>query len=203
MNQIERALELVTLIQGLGHRTALVGGLAVSLRARERFTRDIDFAVAVATDAIAEQLVMDVQRSGLRLVEIIEQESLGLLATARFADPESAAETPTLDLICASSGIEREAVAEAKSVRVLRQLTLPVAQIPHLIAMKVLAESDSRANDREDLRALLRVAGPRELERAFELVELISRRGFDRGKDLRGELARFADSFRPDHDSRR
>ena len=65
MNQIERALELVTLIQGLGHRTALVGGLAVSLRARERFTRDIDFAVAVATDAIAEQLVMDVQRSGL------------------------------------------------------------------------------------------------------------------------------------------
>ncbi len=37
-------------LAGLGYSAALVGGLAVSARSRERFTRDIDFAVAVASD---------------------------------------------------------------------------------------------------------------------------------------------------------
>jgi hypothetical protein len=38
-------------------RFALVGGLAVSVRAEVRFTRDVDLAVAVENDAEAESLV--------------------------------------------------------------------------------------------------------------------------------------------------
>jgi hypothetical protein len=36
---------------------ALVGGLAVSVRSEVRFTRDVDLAVAVSTDAEMEALV--------------------------------------------------------------------------------------------------------------------------------------------------
>ena len=39
-------------------RLALVGGLAVSARAEPRFTRDVDFAVAVGSDKEAEQLIL-------------------------------------------------------------------------------------------------------------------------------------------------
>ena len=37
---------------------AIVGGLAVSVRSRPRFTQDIDLAVAVSSDAEAEAVVL-------------------------------------------------------------------------------------------------------------------------------------------------
>ncbi len=40
-----------------GKKFALVGGLAISVRAEVRFTRDVDLAVAVDDDAEAESLV--------------------------------------------------------------------------------------------------------------------------------------------------
>lgn len=46
---LERGLEAaVTALDGLGAAWALVGGLAVSLRAEPRLTRDADLAVATA-----------------------------------------------------------------------------------------------------------------------------------------------------------
>ncbi len=56
----ERALAAV--VQELlarGRESAVVGGLAVSVRAEVRFTHDVDVAVIVADDAEAEQLVHD------------------------------------------------------------------------------------------------------------------------------------------------
>jgi hypothetical protein len=41
----------------LEHRFALVGGLAVSVRAEVRFTRDVDLVVLVAGDSEAESLI--------------------------------------------------------------------------------------------------------------------------------------------------
>jgi hypothetical protein len=43
----------------LGRRFALVGGLAVSVRAEVRFTRDVDIVVLVADDTEAESLDVD------------------------------------------------------------------------------------------------------------------------------------------------
>jgi len=40
---------------------ALVGGLAVSARTEPRFTRDLDFAIAVENDAEAESIVFGVE----------------------------------------------------------------------------------------------------------------------------------------------
>lgn len=37
---------------------AVVGGLAVSARAEPRLTRDVDFAIAVANDSVAESIIL-------------------------------------------------------------------------------------------------------------------------------------------------
>ncbi|MBL8899776.1 MAG: hypothetical protein JNM84_19250 [Planctomycetes bacterium] len=47
---------------------ALVGGLAVSVRCEPRFTRDLDLAVAVASDLEAEALVREWIRGGYRIL---------------------------------------------------------------------------------------------------------------------------------------
>lgn len=52
----------------LDRRFALIGGLAVSVRAEPRFTRDVDFAVAVTDDKDAEKLVSQLQPVGYRVL---------------------------------------------------------------------------------------------------------------------------------------
>jgi Nucleotidyl transferase AbiEii toxin, Type IV TA system len=54
-------------------RFALVGGMAVSLRAEVRFTRDIDLAIDTATDA--EVLVFALRDEGYRVKALVEREA--------------------------------------------------------------------------------------------------------------------------------
>jgi hypothetical protein len=68
---------------------------------------------------------------------------------------------------------------------------LPAARTGHLIAMKVLAESDVREHDRADLQALIAVASKRELDLAGKAVRLIEERGYARGKKLGDVLDAF------------
>jgi len=71
-------------LERTGHRAALIGGLAVSVRCEPRFTRDIDLAVTVTGDADAEALVRSLIASGYRIEAMIEQDVVGRLATARL-----------------------------------------------------------------------------------------------------------------------
>lgn len=59
----------------LGRRFALVGGLAVSVRAEVRFTRDVDIVVVVADDSEAESLTYDLRSAGYSAVAAIEHET--------------------------------------------------------------------------------------------------------------------------------
>lgn len=188
MNQIERALALVALLASVGHRCALVGGLAVSTRTRERFTRDMDFAVAVSSDRESERLALGLQRLGFRLLQVIEQEARGVIATLRFRHPEDPEDEPSVDPLCGSSGIEREIVRDAETIEIAAGIGVPVASVPHLIAMRVLSVSPVGDQDLADLRVLIEAASPGDLERARAAVRSIEERGFQRGKDLRGEL---------------
>jgi hypothetical protein len=167
---------------------ALVGGLAVSARTEPRFTRDADLAVAVASDAEAETLIHRLRTWNYDIGAILEQEAVGRLATVRltYSSPD---DTPVIDLLFASSGIEPEVVAEADSIALLSSLTLPVARPAHLIALKVLSRDDvHRPQDLIDLRALLKVASSNDLMRARELLDVISDRGYHRGRQLQAEL---------------
>jgi len=175
-----------------GRRWALVGGLAVSARAEPRLTRDIDFAVGVADDRDAESLIRNLLGRDYAVLATAEGLGTGRLATVRLAFRSPERRGVVVDLLLASSGIEAEVVAEATSIEVVEGLVLPVAAIPHLLAMKVLAhDPDMRPRDGEDIRNLLAVATDDEITRARGLLRLVEVRGYSRGKDLLAELERF------------
>lgn len=165
---------------------ALVGGLAVSARTEPRFTRDIDFVVAVENDTEAEEVVFQLQRIGFLVDATIEQTASGRLSTARLRRD---AKAPIVDLLFASCGIEAEVAAAADTITVRGQ-QVPVATIGHLIAMKLIARDDKRRpRDRDDLVQLSLVADEREWERAETAIRLIHERGFSRNRDLPKALA--------------
>lgn len=187
-------------LRAIRARWALVGGLAVSARAEPRTTRDIDVAIAVAGDREAEAVARQLTAArGYRIETHLEQEQTGRLATVRLLTPE---QTPGIlaDLLFASSGIEREVIAEADVLEVLPGFFAPVAKTGHLLALKVLAlrpeNPQERPQDAADIRELLRVADREEIRRARDAIDLISRRGFDRGKDLGAEFERQLSQFR-------
>jgi predicted nucleotidyltransferase len=166
---------------------ALVGGLAVSARTEPRFTRDADLAVALANDFEAEALIHRLRSRDYHIEAIVEQEAVGRLATVRLT--RGTPQSPVVDLLFASSGIEPEIVAAAESIELMARLTLGVARIGHLIALKVLSRDDvTRPQDLVDLRALLRVATAAELTRARDSLALIEARGYHRGRTLLSEL---------------
>lgn len=168
---------------------ALVGGLAVSVRTEPRFTRDVDVAVAVDGDAGAEALARGLMSSGYQMLATIEQEETGRLATIRLAPPPPGVRGVVVDLLFASTGIEPELVASAEFREIDIGLVVPVARTGHLIAMKLLARDDeNRPLDAADLLALRAVADGAERQLAREAVELITDRGYHRGRDLRSAL---------------
>lgn len=167
---------------------ALIGGLAVSVRTEPRFTRDADFAVAVASDREAEGLIRDLRARGYEVAALVEQEAAKRLAAVRLTVAGDA-EGPVMDLLFASSGIEREVVAAGEPIELLPGLTVRVARIEHLIALKVLSRDDERRpQDLVDLRALLRAATTEEVARAREALALIATRGYHRGRELAAQL---------------
>ncbi len=96
-----------------------------------------------------------------------------------------------VDLLFASSGIEPEIVGAAETVEVLAGVSVPVATVGHLIALKLLARDDrARPQDHVGLLALMRIARPADLTEARRAVALIRERGSHRGRDLAADLDR-------------
>lgn len=167
---------------------ALVGGMAISARLEPRFTRDIDLAIAAADDTEAESLVNRFLQQGFEVRMLLEQEAAGRIATVRLQTPVGD-DGPLVDLLFASSGIEPEVVAEAERVRIATELVVPIARLGHLLAMKILSRDDRlRPQDLIDIRNILAVAPPQEIERARDSLRLIAERGYQRGKELVKEL---------------
>jgi predicted nucleotidyltransferase len=182
----------------VGARGAVIGGQAVSARTEFRFTRDVDFALAVPDDREAERVVNSFMSSGYRLLSLLEQTATDRLATVRLLPPGQSESGAILDLLFASTGIEPEIVARADTIALYPGLSAPVAQIGQLIALKVLSrDDDTRPQDIIDLRALIVEATPDDLELARASLDLIAERGFDRGKDLQAEYASVLTRFRP------
>ncbi|MCF7838745.1 MAG: nucleotidyl transferase AbiEii/AbiGii toxin family protein [Candidatus Marinimicrobia bacterium] len=173
----------------LGQPWALVGGLAVSVRCEPRFTRDVDIAVAVSSDAQAEALVNAFVAGGFRVQSVVEQTARHRLATVRLTGPRALEIEIMLDLLFASSGLEPDICAAAEAIEVFPGVHAPVASLGHLIALKLLARDDeARPQDAGDLRQLSARAAAGDWRVAAAAVELICARGFQRGKDLEAEL---------------
>jgi predicted nucleotidyltransferase len=174
-----------------------VGGLAVSVRTEPRLTRDADLAVLVTDDQDAEALVRALQVRRWRVVAAMEQEAAGRLATVRLAPADESGLGTVVDLLFASSGIEPEIVTAADAIEAMPGYTVPVARIGHLIALKILARDDrSRPQDRVDLAALLNRADAEALREARGALALVTRRGYQRERDLLGALDTALHEFR-------
>ena len=190
MNPVEDALrQIAGDLRSIGKAWTLIGGLAVSARAEPRTTRDVDLAVAVTEDRDAESLVFRLQARGYAIVAVLEQESTGRLATVRLRPARAREGGVLIDLLFASSGIEPEIVEAAEILDILPGLSVPVARVGHLMALKILARDDrERPQDFDDLKALLREAEPRDLADARMALQLIAERGYHRGRPLLEEL---------------
>jgi len=108
---------------------ALVGGLAVSVRAEPRFTRDIDLAVEVEGDQQAKRVVRSFVHAGWEVVAQVKHAASGRLSTIRPRSPgPTASQRVIADLLFASSGFEPEIVAAAEVLDVFKGVEIPVAR---------------------------------------------------------------------------
>lgn len=163
-----------------------MGGFAVSVRTEPRFTRDVDVAVLVNDDPAAEWLVRSLIDRGYRLDAIVEQDSIGRLATARMISPGTDRLGVMVDVLFATAGIEPEIAAAAEVLEVLPGVLMPVATAGHLVVLKLLARDDeTRPQDAADLRALHAVLGAADRAAARTAAALIVDRGFARGRPLK------------------
>lgn len=187
MNAVERALREFLAARPDDVAIAVVGGVAVSARVEPRFTRDLDFAVAVGNDEEAGAYVFRLRQHGYEIMSALQQTTLHRLSTIRL---RRAGRGPIVDLLFAASGIEVEIVRAAEPLEIASGLVADVAQVGHLIAMKLVSRDPKhRPRDQQDLVDLARVAGDHEWQRAEAAIELIVQRGFSRGRDLRAGLA--------------
>lgn len=163
----------------LGVRYAVIGGLAVGVRVEPRTTKDIDFAVSVASDDEAEALIHALRQHGYSIDSVFERTD-GRLATVRTV----ATSRVLIDYLFGSSRIEPEIVEEAEIVDIAG-VKARVAQPWHLLAMKIKAGRD---RDAADIDNLLRDATPAMLARAQRALALMHQRGADPGRNLIAEL---------------
>jgi len=191
MTRVEKVLgDVAAALAARERRYALIGGFAVSSRTEPRFTRDVDWAVAVQNDAEAESVVHGLVAAGYAILMTVEQDETHRLATVRLLPPGEPPTGVVADLLFASSGIEPELVDAADAMEILPGIVLPVAKVGHLIALKVLSAVPSRPQDVADLRALAGVASATDLDLAKQALALIEARGFARGKRLLVEFER-------------
>lgn len=171
---------------------ALVGALAVSVYTEPRTTRDIDVAIVFANEDERKKFVEALLSRGFHNQSILMHMAPTHKLGTRLQIPVSSGSSIALDLLHCSSGIEAEIVKNAVSLEIFPKLIIPVANIGHLIAMKILSQNDSdRIKDRDDLQRLLKVASKDDLSLAKRGVQLIQERGFNRGLDLLKMLAEF------------
>jgi hypothetical protein len=178
-------------LRRLGVQFALVGGLAVSLRAEVRFTRDVDLAVSVESDAQLEALVGQLSSAGYRAVAVVEHTERKRVATVRLASRLGI----VVDLLAASCGIEEEIVARATAVD-LDIGPLPVARAEELLSMKVLSMTERRLQDRIDAASLLLVNVGLDMAAVRANLRTIRDRGYARDQDLDAKLEMLLDRTR-------
>lgn len=178
---------------------ALVGGMAVSVRAEPRFTRDIDLAVAVVDDSEAQGVARFLSNRGYRIVTLVEQTRRDRLATIRFSSSNLMPDQPgiILDLLFASSGIEAEVVNAAEFIEIAENITLKVATTAHLVALKVLSrDPQDRLQDEIDLQLLLRETTEEDWIDVRRALRLMRDRGFNRGRDLLGDFEKLVTKYK-------
>jgi hypothetical protein len=167
----------------------LVGGLGTSVYVEPRTTKDIDVLVSVTGEEQADYLKDFLLSRGYTKPQVLRHSSPTRRMGWRVFIPPSREASIPLDILVAACGIERDIVAGATTIEILPGVSLPVASLGHLIAMKVLSQNRfERLQDRVDLIALLRIATKQDrviLERSRAEITKLE---LAYGRDLLAEL---------------
>ncbi len=153
----------------------------MAARAKVRATSDVDIAIFLKPDSEVELLIRTLFGRGYQQHAVLERKSKRQIRGVRLICPGYTSDGGVVDLLSAVCGIEAEVTRAAEELEVLPGVTIPVASLGHLLAMKVLAWRDK---DRMDIGFLLEGASSADIRQAFDGLDLISRRGFDGGADL-------------------
>jgi hypothetical protein len=113
----------------------------------------------------------------------VEQDERHRIAITRLRDASGV----VVDLLSASTGIEREIVDGASVFPDGFAAGVPVASSADLLAMKVLSLRPARLQDRIDAQNLLAIGKP-DLALVQERLALITQRGYARDQDLGAKL---------------
>ncbi len=190
----EALIRVETDLRIFGVRWALVGGLAVAVRAQPRQTWDVDVVLAFSEEAEVDQVVRNLRGRGYRdhpTEPMLQDRRTRRVVGVRLLVPSESQSELIVDLLFASSGVEPEIIAAAELLEVFPGVAVPVIRSGHLLALKVLA---GRPKDLMDAGMLLERMSPADLQQTRETLELIDRRGFHQGKDLQLELIKILDA---------
>ena len=167
----------------------LVGGLGTSVYAEPRTTKDIDVVVSVPNEQQADNLKDLLLTKGYANPQLLMHTTPTRRMGWRVFIPPSREASIPLDILVTACGIEKNIVASATTIEILPGLSLPVASLGHLIAMKVLSQNSfDRLQDRVDLLALLRNATEQDRIVVERSLKEIVDRGFASGRNLVEEL---------------
>jgi hypothetical protein len=162
----------------------LAGGLALSVYAEPRTTKDVDVVAAVEEEAfinLRQFLLLRGYRSEQVLMHVEPVRKIGF----RFVIPSTNEISIPLDILTLCCGIEHQIIASAHTLDFLPGVRLPVISLGHLLAMKVLSQNDySRLQDKVDVLALLRNASKTDIRLAKDALTDISKTKFSSGKEL-------------------
>ncbi|MEN9847208.1 MAG: hypothetical protein RIS36_2355 [Pseudomonadota bacterium] len=167
----------------------LVGGLGTSVYVEPRTTKDIDIVVSVPDEAQRDNLKDLLLTKGYTNPQILMHTAPTRRMGWRVFIPPSRETSIPLDILVSVCGIEYDIVAKSTAIEILPGLSLPVASLGHLIAMKVLSQNPfERLQDRVDLLALLGNATEQDRFVVEHSLKEIAHRGFAGKRDLIAEL---------------
>ena len=124
----------------------VIGGLAVQIWGRVRTTQDADISVGIDRDE-RERLV---EQAGKRFKLIPEDPKEFITKTNVL--PLQTALGIDVDLICAWTDMEREAIRRVKDVEIDPGFSMRVCSAEDLVVMKFISD---RPRDREDVEGIL------------------------------------------------
>ena len=139
--------DAIAVLESRGIKSALIGGLAVSLRGQPRMTVDVDLVILADIEQ-ALRLVSELGETPFEpLFNGVEQ-----VVTTSFILPLRHRSTGIrVDLAIGMSGFEQEAVGRATPIAIGKAI-IPVVSVEDLLVMKALA---GRPQDDQDIRGLI------------------------------------------------
>ncbi len=153
---------------------ALIGGFAVSARAKPRATRDIDFLIEAEPDFYTDTLPNLLKKTDYTFKIFISSFEDPLHKLIRIYDKER---NEVVDLIPVFWNWQSAIIENADNIEVSRGISIPIAKAEDLIVMKLKAGGPQ---DLVDVRALLEALNETKKFNPQKMIEFAKRAKVDK-----------------------